>query len=307
MKYFLPLFIIVSLVSSAHASSFRILTIKSDKSTFAKQFFAGFSSSTPEKVIAFDYFGENGRVLSRKVKEINPDLVLTIGELPIFSSVSDFPSIPFLISNFQASSLENRNNVILINHSISTAQKISMLTYLFPDIKTVGTIYDPLYSASEFENFATAATKQGLKVLSIKVSSEKEVGSFVQGFKEKIDAFYYISDNTTGDDNVAKTLYEFLAQNNIPSLSSKYSHADMGALITIAPDPIALGEKTWRHAHQILQEGKISKRTIFLNEDEYVLSVSLSACDQFNIDEKAMLSFTKQATMEKGWKVFWKK
>ncbi|MEZ4819634.1 MAG: ABC transporter substrate binding protein [Bdellovibrionota bacterium] len=178
---------ILSISIDAQAASFRILTIKSDTSTFAKQFFAGFSSSTPEKVIAFDYFGDNGRVLSRKVKEISPDLVLTIGELPIFSSVSDFPSTPFLVSNFQSSSLESRNNVILINHSISMQQKISMLTFLFPNIKTIGTVYDPVYSKETFDSFALAATNLGLKVLSIKVSSDKEVSSFIQGFKGQQD------------------------------------------------------------------------------------------------------------------------
>lgn len=307
MKKYISIWVFCLLITNlASAASFRILTIRSSQSTFSKQLFAGFSSSTPEKIIAFDYHGDNGRVLSKKVKEISPDLVLAIGELPIYSSVSDFPSIPFMISSFEAPSLENRSNVIMIKQAISMSQKISMLTFLFPKLKTIGTMYDPIFSKDEFESFAKAASSQGLKVLSIKVSSEKEIGSFVQGFKNKIDAFFYIADNTTGGESAQKTLYDFMNQHEIPTLSPKQEHVDHGALITLAPDPLKLGEKTWALAHSILKDGKITNRSIYLDEDEYILTVSVSKCETYGIDMKNMLDFTKQAT-DKGWKVYWQK
>lgn len=284
-----------------------ILTIKSDESRFAKQFFAGFSSSTPEKITAFEYHGDNSRILSQKVKEINPDLVLTIGELPIFTSVSDFPTVPFLVSNFQTAGLQNKNNVILINHAISNAQKISMLKLFFPKMKTIGTIYDAIYSKQTFDAFAKEASAQNLKVLSIKASSDKEAQRNIKGFQGKIDAYFYISDNTLGQPHVARTIFDFLNKHNIPSLSSKSSHGELGALMTISPDPILLGEKASQHAHDILREGKIANQSISLEQSEYILSLSLSGTKQFAISQKDLFALTEQAAVDKGWKVLWNK
>jgi len=284
-----------------------ILTIKSDETQFAKQFFAGFSSSTPEKITAFEYRGDNSRILSQKVKDINPDLVLTIGELPIFSSVSDFPTVPFLISSFPNAGLQSKSNVISISHAISDAQKISMLKLLFPKIKTIGTIYDAIYAKETFETFAKEATAQGLKVLSIKVTSDTEAMSNIRGFQGKIDAYYYLSDNTTGQSHVAKSVFDFLKKHNIPSLSSDSSHSQLGALITVAPDPILLGEKASKHAHDILEQGKITHKSIALDQNEYILSLSLTGAKQFGIPQADLFTLTQQAAIDKGWKVVWNK
>lgn len=304
MKKLLFVMLVLLGLEPAFASSFRILTIRNDQSTFSKQFFAGFSSSTPEKIIAFDFVGENGKLLSKKIKEISPDLVMTIGQLPIHTAITDLPSTPFLVSNLQSTSLENRNNVIMIHHDISMAQKLSMLKFLFPKIKTIGTMYDPVFSAKEYESFALAATRLGLTALSIKVSSEKEVASYMQGLKDKIDSFYYISDQTTSGDQASTPLYEFLNQNQIPSLSSNFEHCGKGAVLTISPDPIRLGEKTWEAAHEILQAGKVQNKNVHLSEEEYILSASLQSLEKFKVEQKLIMEFTKQA-VNRGWKVFW--
>jgi ABC-type uncharacterized transport system substrate-binding protein len=297
---FLSIFV---LSQSAFAMSFRILVIKNDDSLFARQFFAGFSASTPEKIIAFQYDGQNGRLLSKKIKEINPDLVLTIGDVPVVNAVSDFPSIPFILTDVHVASLANRSNVIRVDHRISIAERISILPFLLPDVKTIGTLYDPTYSKEEFDDFAKQASNLGLKILSIKVNSAKDVPAYIQGFKDKIDAYYFIADPTTLDASAQDGLYTFLQSHNVPSLSDHFVTKNQSALVSLYPDPLALGKKSWQQAHTILQEGKMNQKTIPLSPEDYVLSISFGQLKQHQIDAKLFYAFIDQA-IQKEWKTY---
>jgi ABC-type uncharacterized transport system substrate-binding protein len=79
-------------------------------------------------------------------------------------------------------------------------------------------MYNPDYAKKSFVELEQAAKRLNMKVTPLKISSENDVGTYVSSFKGKIDAFYYISDNTTTNPKAIDALYGFTKENAIPSI-----------------------------------------------------------------------------------------
>ena len=292
--------------SSAFAAGFEILVIQNDVTEFSQRFISGFSSKSNEKITVLKFTEKQGKYLAKEIKKRSPDLVLSIGDIPIYTAIAEFPSIPFIVANQYSLDLENRSNVILIEDRLPIYEEISMLKLLFPNIQTIGTAYNPDYTEKTYQELVQAAGRLGLKVSPLKVSSENDVGAYISAFKGKIDAFYLISDNTTTNPKSVEPLFDFMRQNKIPVLSTQYNHISEGALLSISSDPIVLGTTAWDRAYQTINDGKISNRKIFLSPEQLNLSVSMSALKQFNVDEKAFQQLLVQAT-DKGFTITVKK
>ncbi len=290
----------------AFSAGFEILVIQKNASEFSQRFISGFSSKSNEKITVLKYTENKGKQLSKEIQKISPDLVLSIGDIPIYTAISELPTIPFIVTNLYSLDFENRSNVILVEDRLPIFEEISMLKLLFPNIKTIGTMYNPDYAGKSFVELEQAAKRLNMKIAPIKVSSENDVGTYVSAFKGKIDAFYYISDNTTTNPKAIDALYAFTKENAIPVLSTQYNHIAEGAILSISSDPIDLGARAWERAYQTINDGKISNRKIHLSANELNLSISMSSMAPFKISDPAFLALLNQAT-EKGFTVTIKK
>ena len=292
--------------SNAFAAGFEILVIQKEVNDYSQRFISGFSSKSNEKITVLKYTENKGKQLSKDIQKISPDLVLSIGDIPIYTAIAELPSIPFIVTNFYSLDLENRSNVILVEDRRPIYEEISMLKLLFPNIKTIGTMYNPDYSQKVYNELEVAAKRLNMKVTPIKVASENDIGSYISAFKDKIDAYYFISDNTTTSSKAVDELYGYTRENKIPVLSTQYNHISLGAILSISSDPIDLGTKAWDRAYQTINDGKISNRKIYLSADELNLSISMSSLKPFNIDVKTLHALLEQAT-DKGFTVTIKK
>ena len=292
--------------AQAFAAGFEILVIQRDANEYSQRFISGFSSKSNEKITVLKYTENKGKQLSKDIQKISPDLVLSIGDIPIYTAISELPSVPFIVTNFYSLDFENRSNVILVEDRLPIYEELSMLKLLFPNIKTVGTMYNPDYASKSFIELEQAARRLGLKVAPIKVSTENDIGTCVSAFKGKIDAFYFISDNTTTNPKAVEALYAYMKGNKIPVLSTQYTHTALGAILSISSDPIDLGARAWERAYKTINDGKISNRKIYLSPEELNLSISMGNLKAYNIDDKIFKALLDQAT-EKGFTVTIKK
>lgn len=292
--------------NQAFAAGFEILVIQKNVSEYSQRFISGFSSKSNEKITVMKYTENKGKQLSKLIQKSSPDLVLSIGDIPIYTAIAELPSIPFIVTNFYSLDLENRSNVILVEDRRPIYEEISMLKLLFPKLKTIGTMYNPDYSQKMFAELETAAKRLDMKIAPIKVSSENDIGTYISAFKGKIDAYYFISDNTTTNPKAVDELYAYTKENQIPVLSTQYSHISEGAILSISSDPIDLGARAWERAYQTINDGKISNRKIYLSPEELNLSISMSSLKPFNIDVKTLHTLLEQAT-DKGFTVTIKK
>ena len=304
-KLVVSLFLIL-FYNQAFAAGFEILVIQKNVSEYSQRFISGFSSKSNEKITVMKYTENKGKQLSKLIQKSSPDLVLSIGDIPIYTAIAELPSIPFIVTNFYSLDLENRSNVILVEDRRPIYEEISMLKLLFPKLKTIGTMYNPDYSQKMFAELETAAKRLDMKVAPIKVSSENDIGTYISAFKGKIDAYYFISDNTTTNPKAVDELHAYTKENQIPVLSTQYSHISEGAILSISSDPIDLGARAWERAYQTINDGKISNRKIYLSPEELNLSISMSSLKPFNIDVKTLHTLLEQAT-DKGFTVTIKK
>ncbi len=288
------------------AAGFEILVVQNNVSEFSQRFMAGFSSQSNEKITVLKFSENKGKNLAKEIKKRAPDLVLSLGDIPIYTAIAELPAIPFIVADLYSLDLENRSNVILVEDRLPIYEEISMLKLLFPTIKTIGTVYNPDYTEKTYAELEQAAQRLGLKVAPLKVSTENDVGAYVSAFKGKIDAFYLISDNTTTHQKSVDALFQFMNENKIPVLSTQYNHITQGAVLSISSDPINLGTTAWQRAYQTINDGKISNRKIYLSPSELNLSVSMSALKPYNLDIKTFYQLLEQAT-EKGFTVTVKK
>lgn len=300
------LFLISIFSSQVFGAGFEILVIQRSPTDFSQRFISGFSSKSNDKITVLKYTENKGKQLSKEIQKISPDLVLSIGDIPIYTAIAELPTIPFIIANNYSLDFENRSNVILVEDRLPIYEEISMLKLLFPKIKTIGTMYNPDYASKSFAELEQASKRLNLKVSALKISSENDVGTFVNQFKGKIDAFYFISDNTTTNPKSIDALYSFTKENSIPVLSTQYSHIVEGAILSVSSDPIDLGARAWERAYQTINDGKVSNRKIYLSPNELNLSISMSSLNPFHIDIKTFHALLEQAT-DKGFTVTIKK
>lgn len=284
----------------AHAST--IVVIQGNDSPFGRRYFSGFSSVATDRISAFQYDSKKDKSLLTQIQKLAPDLVFTIGEVPLKSLSDRLPSTPFIVSDYYATSVTQRANIVLMENDLPIGAGLLLVQPLFPTKKTVGTMYNPKFSQDAFDILVQRAGKAGLKVASLKVDSPQDVKAFIRAFSGKIDFFYWTKDSTTSDEGALSEIFAFGAQSSVPILTGNPDHLTRGALMAISVDPFKLGEQAWSVAKMILKEGKIPQMPVSPQPSELICSISLKAAQRFGIGSEALYAFL-QRTLKEGYSI----
>ncbi|MCB0307955.1 MAG: hypothetical protein KDD48_01175 [Bdellovibrionales bacterium] len=281
-------------IGVAHSAS--IVVLQGDSSDFGRKFFSGFSSVVTESIKAFQYDISKDRAILEQIKSLQPDLILTIGKAPVEAMVNLLPSTPFIVSDYFSPSLVKKPNVVLMERIPPTDEAFELLFKFNPEIKSIGTIYNPQYSKSIFDRLVKSATSKKIRVASIKASQSKDVKSYVTAFAGKIDAYVAIRDLTLSSPTAMQAIYEFSQKNQVPVVSLDPAHQGQPALINLAVDPIQLGTQAWEVAKIVLREKKIPELPSKLAPSELNLTVSLSAVSLLEKGMQLLPKFLQETT-----------
>lgn len=292
----------ISLFIATTASASSIVVVQGNPSPFGKRYFSGFSSHATAKISAFQYEGRKERALLAQIKKRAPDLVLTIGEVPLGQLVRLLPATPFIVGDYYATRLAKRANIVMMEGELPVGSGLHLFRSLLSTRKTIGTIYNPKYSQVAVDRLVVFAAKQGMKVASIKVDSAKDVPAFVQAFSGKVDLIYLMRDPTTADETAASQIFSFAEKSHIPVVSLDPSHVEKGALLTVAVDPLELGEQAWNVASVILKDGRIPQMPVSVAPQEMTASLSMKALTRFGVSANALFGFLQRAT-KKGYSI----
>ena len=283
-----------------HVFASSIIVVQGNSSPFGQKYFAGFSSSAiSERVSAFRYDGKKDKVLLSQVQKMAPDLILTIGEVPIGSLTALLPSTPFIVGDYYSTVVAKKANVVMMESALPVGVGVNLIHQLLPSRTTIGTIFNPKYSQTAVDSLVSASSNiPGLKVASIKIDSPKDLTSYLPAFSGKVDIFYFIRDITMSNETVVKEIYKFVEQNNIPVISQDPTHIEEGALLTISVDPIELGEQAWNVAKVILKEGKIPQMPVEIAPSELSVSLSLKAATRFGVEAETLSQFLQKTVKD---------
>ncbi|MEI6575211.1 MAG: ABC transporter substrate-binding protein [Bacteroidota bacterium] len=181
-------------------------------------------------------------------------------------------------------------NVTGISTTSDFAGMMKLVTESMPGIKTIGTIYTTgeINSVAYEEELQKAGKKQGLRVISVPVSSASEVAdASLSIINQGIQAFTQIADNLTASSSSA--ILKAAGKAKIPYFGFITDQASKGAVACLARDYTVAGSDAVKLALQILS-GKSPASLPFQNVSRTSVTVNKEMMKslKMNIPEKYM-------------------
>lgn len=293
-RYFL--IFIFSLLTLVHAGS--IVVIQGDHTAFGQKYFAGFSSLVKHKVSAYKYSPDSELSLMGKIQSIRPDLIMTIGAVPLQKLIEKFSATPIIAADYYDSKLKSKANLIMLDQSQPIEHAFDIVGMTFKRPITWGVIYDPKYSQADYDSITTLAKKKGIKVLAVKADKIIDIKSALPAFKDKIQAFLQLKDITLNHPDANEAIGSFCQNNGIAWVSlNPYNSTQYTPLFSASIDPIILGEKAHRLADTIISTNTIVPYDSAQHDHSEIIStLSMSTLSKLGISDGSILNLLNTIT-----------
>ncbi|MGI5948875.1 ABC transporter substrate-binding protein [Peptoniphilus sp.] len=187
----------------------------------------------------------------------------------IFSAVTD-PVKSGIVSD-----RDKTENITGVTDAVSSKEQLESFLKIFPDVKTVGTIYSTSESNSEvqIEELKKSCEELGLELKVTGINNINDIGQAIASLKDEIDVYYAITDNTVA--SAIPVISETLIQNKIPSLSAEEGQVEKGLLMSEGVNYYEHGRQAAEMAIKVIngeeiknipvEDNKVTSRKI--NED----------------------------------------
>ena len=144
-------------------------------------------------------------------------------------------------------------NITGVNDAVSAKAQIESFLKIYPDIKTIGTIFstNEANSKVQVEALEKSCDELGLKLESVGINNINDMGQALSTLTGKIDAYYALTDNTVA--SAGPIVAESLLKEKIPSLSAEEGQVSKGLLMSEGVDYYEHGRQAADLAIKILK------------------------------------------------------
>ncbi len=144
-------------------------------------------------------------------------------------------------------------NITGVNDAVSAKSQIESFLKIYPDIKTVGTIFstNEANSKVQVEALEKACGELGLKLERVGINNINDIGQALSTLTGKIDAYYALTDNTVA--SAGPIVAENLLKEKIPSISAEEGQVAKGLLMSEGVDYYEHGRQAADLAIKILK------------------------------------------------------
>ena len=144
-------------------------------------------------------------------------------------------------------------NITGVNDAVSAKNQIESFLKIYPDIKTIGTIFstNEANSKVQVEALENACKELGLKLETVGINNITDIGQALSTLTGKIDAYYALTDNTVA--SAGPIVAESLLKEKIPSLSAEEGQVSKGLLMSEGVDYYEHGRQAADLAIKILK------------------------------------------------------
>ena len=127
-------------------------------------------------------------------------------------------------------------NITGVNDAVSAKTQLESFLKIYPDVKTIGTIFstNEANSKVQVEALEKACGELGLKLESVGINNINDIGQALSTLTGKIDAYYALTDNTVA--SAGPIVAENLLKEKIPSLSAEEGQVSKGLLMSEGVD-----------------------------------------------------------------------
>lgn len=229
------------------------------------------------KIIELDMEGKDNSAIAGQVKNIKPDLALTLGTQAtkaIRSASLGIPIVYAMVLKPEESNISPPG----VDMDIPLELKLREFKRIAPNAKKVGVIYCSMHSPAQ-----ASFQRLGFELVSKKVSSQKEFPSALDEVFSKVDCFLMVADP---DIYLPKTV-EFLLlqslQKKIPVIGLSSAYAKAGALVAFDCDYADMGRQSAELVLKVLnKEGPSLNETLYPRR--VTLSLNLMVAQRLGID-----------------------
>lgn len=193
-----------------------------------------------------------GQEIIQKIKESNPDLVLTIGSKAAKMakvSIHDIPVVFCMVlhpENFAAP------NITGVPINVPFFRKLKALREIIPEVNKIGIIYTE-EDAAEYKELNSVANEYGVELMEKEVASAKELTNAVDEMFWQIDTFLILPISRLYFPQSVKYIIQEGLRRKVPVIGLSSAYTKAGSLISFQYDYKDLGHNAAELAAQILR------------------------------------------------------
>ena len=215
-------------------------------------------SRTPSLDIAVDPGA--AATQSAAISNAHPDVIVAVGQEAEQLASSGFPDVPRVIA--LASNSAPTAPAIVVSPEVPAEVQVKWISDVFPDVTSVGIVFDPRFSQTVVDNFVAAAATvkrprgRTLTITPIEVKSESEVPRAFNKKRAGIQAllFVNVSDTTVMTKDTILYLLTECVKSGIAAIGFSRGFLDNGAVLAFVPDMNAVGAQAADAASKLLAD-----------------------------------------------------
>ncbi len=272
------------------------IVIKSQNLSAYNKVVKGFQDECIQKNITiksiYDLKGKMkvGHKIVRKVREKNPDIILTIGVLATTIAKEEIKDIPIVFcmvinhARFQLAGL----NITGIATEISIEKQLKGYQTILDSLQNLGVIYDPSKTGNIIESAETKVKDIGVNLVKYEIKSSKMVSEALENLIGRIDALWLLPDSTVVTKKSFDLIKSTTLKNNIPLLCTSDVFVKAGALAAVFSDYKFVGRQAAQLAGEILERPSTDSLGI-VNPDSFKLAINTDTAKKLGLKLEAIL------------------
>ncbi len=226
----------------------------------------------------------------QKIRELNPDLIVTIGSksTALFSRrIKDIPIVFSAVLNpvssgFAQSMWSSGKNLTGASLDIPVRTQLEKFKLIVPGLKKVGVIFThdskPVVAQAK-----RICEEIGLELMPVAITSEKEIPEVIEKLEQKIDGLWAVADTVIFTPQSTQYLLLYTLRNGIPVMGPFPSFVKAGALFTLAWNDKDVGRQAGELALKVLA-GEEPEQIPITTPRMIFLILNLRTADQIDLE-----------------------
>lgn len=226
----------------------------------------------------------------QKIRELTPDLIVTIGSKSTALLSKEIKDIPIVFSavlnpissGFAQSMWSSGSNLTGASLDIPVRTQLDKFKLIVPGLRKVGVIFtrdsEPVVAQAK-----RVCKEIGLELVSVAISSEKEIPEAIENLGQKVDGLWAVADTVIFTPQSTQYLLLYTLRNGIPFMGPFTSFVKAGALFTLAWNDKDVGRQSGELALKVLAGEKPSQIPITTPRMIFLI-LNLRTAEQINLE-----------------------
>ncbi len=143
--------------------------------------------------------------------------------------------------------------------NISAKTQVEMIHRGMPSVNRIGIIYDPEYNLDFFGDAYEEAYLKNIRIVSLAVSSRKDIPLVLKNNWNDLDALWLIPDRTVISESIVQYVIKEALFNGVPVIGYNRFFYESGAALAFIFDYSEIGRQCAKEALKLLSEREVKK------------------------------------------------